>query len=293
MLASALRHAVIALVLLAFPLSAFAWGQDGHKVVCRIAYLLLDDADQDEVRRLTEAFTGPDGRKYQFFTDACVFPDDARPKARQGLPEWVRFDQFSNWHFLNVRRETVVIGADACANDCVLHGIEFHANLLKNGASDQERAEALFFLGHWVGDVHQPLHVSFADDLGGNEVKPIRGGFYSSGSLHSVWDTGIIVNARGSTSWLPYANRLRNEVTPVEQATWLVASPLAWAQESYAITTARLADYCEWTTSQCASEPATGRTLTITYQREFQETVEERLRQAGSRLADVIRQNIR
>ena len=293
MAASAIRLAVVALVLLMFPLSAFAWGPDGHRSVCRIAYLLLDDADQAEVRRLTEAFTGPDGRKYQFFTDACLFPDDARPKARQGLPEWVRLDQFSNWHFLNVPRETVVIGAGACANDCVLHGIEFHANLLKNGASDQERAEALFFLGHWVGDVHQPLHVSFADDLGGNNVKPIRGGFYTSGSLHSVWDSGIIVNARGDVGWRQFAEKLEAEITPVEQAAWLVAPPLEWAQESYTITTARLAEYCEWTTTECAAEPGTGRTLTITYQREFQETVEDRLRQAGVRLAEMIRQNIR
>jgi S1/P1 Nuclease len=293
MLASAIRSAVIALVLLAFPLSAFAWGQDGHRIVCRIAFLLLDDADQAEVMRLTEAFTGPDGRKYQFFTDGCVFPDDARPKARQGLPEWVRFDQFSNWHFLNVPRATMVIGASACANDCVLHGIDFHANLLKTGATAQARAEALFFLGHWVGDVHQPLHVSYADDLGGNDVKPIRGNFYSSGSLHSVWDSGIVTKARGSVGWLPYANKLHAEVTPVEQANWLVAPPLEWAQESYAVTTARLADYCEWTTTECAREPATGRTLGIVYQREWQETVEERLRQAGARLADVIRQNLR
>jgi hypothetical protein len=294
MAASALRRAVIAMVLLGFPLSAFAWAPDGHRMVCRIAYLLLDDDDQAEVRRLTQAFTGPDGRKYTFYTDACIFPDDARPKAVDGVAGWERFAQFNNWHFLNVPRDTVTIGADACHDDCVVHGIEFHAAQLKNGANDQERAEALFFLGHWLGDVHQPLHVSFADDRGGNNIKPIRGGFYTSGSLHSVWDSGIIVKGKGALGWREYADKLEKLITPVERDTWLAAEePLEWAQESYVITTGRRLNYCEWSATECAPEGDPARTLGSAYQREFQDEVELRLRMAGARLAELIRKNIR
>jgi hypothetical protein len=42
------------------------------------------------------------------------------------------------------------------------------ALLSSNGADDEAKLEALKFLGHWVGDVHQPLHVSLEDDRGGN-----------------------------------------------------------------------------------------------------------------------------
>lgn len=289
---SALRLAAVAIVLLASPSSIYAWGYDGHRAVCHIAWLQLDEADRAEVRRLTEAFTGPDGRKYRFLTDGCTFPDDARPKAVEGLAEWIRYRPFNNWHFLNVPRETVLIGADACADNCVVHGIAFHAAQLKSGASDQERAEALFFLGHWHGDIHQPLHISYADDLGGNEVKPIRGGYYTSGSLHSVWDGGIIARARGELGWREYAEKLAKDITPADAATWLTAEPLEWAQESYVLSTSRRADYCEWSTVRCEPEPG-GRTLGSAYQREWQDEVERRLRQAGVRLAETIRRNIR
>jgi S1/P1 Nuclease len=54
-------------------------------------------------------------------------------------------------------------------------------------ASDQDQLDALKFLGHWVGDVHQPLHVSFEDDRGGNGVKV--SGVLCGGKLHGVWDS--------------------------------------------------------------------------------------------------------
>ena len=58
--------------------------------------------------------------------------------------------------------------------------------LSSSSATEQETLEALKYLGHWVGDVHQPLHVSFEDDRGGNEIG-VSGGVCSH-NLHAVWD---------------------------------------------------------------------------------------------------------
>jgi hypothetical protein len=58
-----------------------------------------------------------------------------------------------------------------------------------------ERLQLLKTLGHWVGDIHQPFHVSFADDRGGNLVAiagPCRHG------LHAVWDACIIESQPGA-----------------------------------------------------------------------------------------------
>ena len=124
--------------------------------------------------------------------------DEARSKARDNVPGWDRFDPFENWHFLNVPRTTRSVEQSHCHDNCVLTGIAHHAEALTTASTDRDRAEALFFLGHWIGDVHQPLHISYVDDRGGNDIKPINGGFYASSNLHAVWDSGIIAKAIGS-----------------------------------------------------------------------------------------------
>jgi hypothetical protein len=260
-------------------------------MVCRIAYLLLDDAQQTEVRRLTAAYRRPDGGEIRYFTDGCIFPDEARAKARDGISGWTRFDEFNDWHFLNLPRDSHEVSIDDCGGNCVLHAIDFHAAALKNAATDQDKAEALFFLGHWVGDVHQPLHVSFADDLGGNSIKPIKGGFYQSGSLHSVWDSGIIFNGTGMRGWRIYADQLKDAITPVAESHWLTADSVEWARESFVVTTSPDVTYCRWNGDSCDSN-GSSRTLTSTYQTQFQDEVEMRLQQAGVRLADLIRKNL-
>ena len=53
-----------------------------------------------------------------------------------------------------------------------------------------DKLAALKFLGHWVGDLHQPLHVSFEDDRGGNEIA-VHG--ECSGKLHGAWDTCLVL----------------------------------------------------------------------------------------------------
>jgi hypothetical protein len=53
---------------------------------------------------------------------------------------------------------------------------------------------ALKSLGHWVGDIHQPLHVSFLDDRGGNTI---RTSGQCPGNLHAVWDNCLVQYAIG------------------------------------------------------------------------------------------------
>jgi hypothetical protein len=274
---------------------ASAWGPDGHRIVCRIAFQLLDAPRQAEIRRLSGLYRNPDGEGFESFSEGCLFPDEARSKARDNLPGWDRFDPFENWHFLNVPRTTGSIAESDCHGNCVLTGIANHTEALSNGADDQARAEALFFLGHWVGDIHQPLHISFSDDLGGNNIKPINGGFFSSGSLHSVWDSGIIAKAVGTDGWRIYADRLARAISPPEKETWIGGQPISWAQESYNLITRPKAQYCTWRDinhqSTCVGI-AQVRTLAQPYQTEFEDDVELRLQQAGTRLADLLRQHL-
>lgn len=291
--ASGLAFAVAVAVGSASP-EVLAWGDDGHQIVCAIAYKMLSQTDRQEVDRLTHLYRTPDNGKFTFFTKACTFPDLARSKSRSNNPtvaqRWQHFAQFSNWHFLNLARTDRVVDVQVCANDCVLHGIDHHRGELANHSlPDKQRAEALFFLGHWVGDVHQPLHVSYADDLGGNDIKPISGIYAPIGHLHGVWDSGIVGRAHGGQDWWTFSGQLRSQITPQLQQTWSAVPVKDWAQESYDITTQAETRYCEMSGNQCRSIPG-GRFLAASYQNRFGSVVELRLKRAGARLATLIQQ---
>ncbi len=280
--------------------NVFGWGEEGHRMVCRIAWLSLSPDDQKEVDRLTKAYQTPPGTRLQInsFPDACVFADEARTQAKEAeksgntTSPWLHFKGFSNWHFLNVARSVKKIRETACHDDCVLTGITTHSGMLKSGTTDQERAEGLIFLGHWVGDLHQPLHISYADDLGGNNIKPVIGGFYPIPksyplNLHAVWDGSIIRIMIADPGWREFADGLYAKITDKQKTDWPASKSLAWAQESYNITTRAGVQYCKMTTAGCESF-GTGRELTKSYQDNFAKEVDLRLQKAGTRLAALI-----
>jgi hypothetical protein len=62
------------------------------------------------------------------------------------------------------------------------------AVLASPNATDEEKLAALKFPGHWVGDIHQPMHAGFRDDRGGNHVRMLGS---SCESLHTLWDRSI------------------------------------------------------------------------------------------------------
>ncbi|HEY2323478.1 MAG TPA: S1/P1 nuclease [Thermoanaerobaculia bacterium] len=273
--------------------SALAWGPDGHRSVCEIAYLHLDKAHQHEVNRLAKKMRVPPGvTKYTSFAQGCTFPDEVRAKSGAAF---AKYQAFNEWHFFNVPRTTSAITSDAGCNDnCVLHGIDFHTTALAHATNDQSRAEALLFLGHWLGDLHQPLHISYQDDQGGNLIKPIDGGLYTSKSLHSVWDSGIIANGENNEGWKAFADALNEKITDEDKTAWLGGTHADWANESYQITINPDVQYCKENSgnTSCDALPNPSRTLEEPYQKEFDPQVEKRLEQAGIRLADILQKNL-
>ena len=276
------------------PREAKAWSRDGHRIVCRVAYQLLDATRRAEIDRLTSSYRDPDGQAISSFWDACSYADDVRAKANSS-PAWKRFAVFEIWHYANVPRTTTRLPAPPCQSACVIAAIPAHADSLRNANNDASKSEALFFLSHWVGDMHQPLHLGFADDRGGNDVRPIEGGYYSVSNLHALWDGGVPGKLIGSAGWQDFADQLVREITPAQQASWIQGTATDWAQESYNLITAPKAQYCEWQSvggaMSCVPRPGS-RTLGEQYQVEFGDDVALRLQQAGVRLAELIRTNL-
>lgn len=261
---------------------ALSWGRIGHQIVCRIAQNELQPAERRELNRLARLYK-KHGVSYTSFPPSCFFPDQIKD-----LPA---FKRYRRTHFVNVPRTAGAVDVDdsSCADSkCVIEGIAEHAGKLRTATNDVRRAEALFFLGHWIGDIHQPLHVSFADDSGGFFV-PVVSDFYPDSNLHAVWDTGIIRAAMGEDlAWRDYADELHATITAQQRTQWLNSDALQWAQESYEIALRDEVDYCARTAARCRGEEH-DRELTSDYQELFQDDVELRLKQAGVRLAGSIR----
>jgi hypothetical protein len=203
-----MRIVILMLVVAFCPIrSALAWGDTGHRIICEIALQELTDNARQRVKQLMRLDV-----EFSRLSDVCTGPDHPRQRADE--------------HYVNLPRDAAEIDADECplAGRCVLTAIDLDLVVLSSAtASDQDQLHALKFLGHWIGDVHQPLHVSFEDDRGGNVVK-VTGGV-CGGNLHGVWDNCIIERGLNATV---VANQLRARITDQLRSDWLASSPTDW-----------------------------------------------------------------
>ena len=294
---------VVAAVLLSAGV-ARGWGDEGHKIVGEMATRLLSPEQQREVKTLVRAIERPDGQRYAHLATACTLADTARNKARDQaeavrdgiqttaarLAPWSRFAPMERWHFLNLPRDTRHVPESGCT-DCVLQAIAVHGKQLADRTQPLAlRGEALALLGHWVADAHQPFHVSYEDDRGGNRIDRLSGIYPEARNLHDVWDNGILARgqtARGLRDWRAYAQALAAEIDPADRARWETADARTWADESYALVTDPALLYCRWEEGTCRSL-GKERRLTDAYQARFQPVAERRLQQAAVRLARTI-----
>ena len=144
--------------------------------------------------------------------------------------------------------------------------------------------------------MHQPLHVSFVDDRGGNQIRVT--GPCSAHELHGVWDSCIIDKELGADVDT-IATELMNGVTQAQIQQWRNSKPIDWANESFHIATEADVEYCVEKNGACfysrahetfdASDP---RTVDVdqTYLDHFAPIVRDRLRMAGVRLAMLLEQ---
>jgi len=290
---------LLATLALAWAAPAFAWGDAGHRTVCEIAWRNLTPTAQAEVRRLLGAHPvipvrAPRNRELGW---ACTYPDNVvtgGPQRR--APE----------HFVNYPRSLMAVAPDTgCggAPICVVSAILADYSRLRNPAlPDEDRAEALIYLGHWLGDIHQPLHSSYRDDQGGNEVNS-RG--LCTRSLHSTWDTCMLVQrvyADDSAPSIPEVQTVAaawsGSVTDSERAFWLSSAPWQWSAESYAVTIAPATDYCTMVGGACQYSAARmsfadgARRETVLVDKDYIDRaipiIQRRITQAGIRLAHIL-----
>jgi hypothetical protein len=262
--------AILALILCA-PIPSFAWGPEGHRVVADIARAHLTKSARGRVRELLG-------------TDDLASISTWADEVRNQRPETY------GWHFVDIpwnaqgfseprdcyRFDEKHPEANQDHHNCVVDRIEiFERTLANQNASNADRVEALKFLVHFVGDIHQPLH-AIGEARGGNDIHVVEFGSPECGTrpcnLHFVWDLGLIDHARREE--VEYDAYLENLIIKRDLQKRAGGSPEDWANESFHLA------HQVWLTE--------GGQVNEAYYRRNIEIVNERLALAGLRLASLL-----
>ena len=200
------------LALAACILPAYGWGPEGHRLVARIAFDELTPAARDRVA----AILAPD----QTLTSISSWADEVRRSRPESEP----------WHYVDIPidKPHLDMKRDCPKGACVIAEIARNrATLQDPSATAVQRREALMFLVHFIGDMHQPLHCSNHNDRGGNGVRVMFNNRRSN--LHSVWDSAMLgrmgTEDRLYTTLCEEAGRHRKK--------WAKGTVADWAEQAH------------------------------------------------------------
>jgi hypothetical protein len=268
------RRAAAALVLLTVGSAAHlqAWGGQGHRLVALLAAERLTPV----ARRNIVWLLGPES-----LADIASWADRYNDGAYQTF----------YWHFLNIppdattydrdrdcpRQPGVAAGTRADAwRDCAVDRILYNkARLAETTLDRADRAIALKFLVHLVGDLHQPFH-ALGVGHGGNDIPVVAFGSDTCGThscnLHGVWDSELMAHRRLDDG--RYLRPLRDLIATSGWAQRPSGTPAEWAMQSHDLAKAALL-------------PEHGRVDEAYYRAQIA-IVDRRLAQAGVRLAAIL-----
>ncbi len=164
----------------------------------------------------------------------------------------------------------------------VIDAIERFAKVLAEKTTPKEhRGEALKFLVHFVGDLHQPLHCADRNgDKGGNGRLVFFPGRKKAVSLHMVWDTLILPRSKGKRSVAEYGDALNAKITEKQAKAWAKGTPREWAAECW-----QLARDVVYRDIPPVGDPPV---ITEEYVARAQPVIDEQIQKAGVRLAETL-----
>lgn len=207
-----MRPALLLSILFFFTPAAHAWSEFGHELIGELAYRQLTPAARAAVDELLQ------GEPEPTLAGIAAWADEIRDQPP--------YEHTAPYHYVRINDAHCVFDrARDCGTDaCVVGAIQRYAAVLADETRPRaERAEALKFVVHFVGDVHQPLHSGHRADRGGNQFQiNLRG---EGTNLHSVWDYHVIRSA--DLDFDGWMRRLQS--VPVAA---MRNSPAQWAEAS-------------------------------------------------------------
>jgi len=233
----------------------FAWGAIGHRIVGLIAERHLTKKAKKNLNLILDNETLAEVGNYMDF----IRSDNT-------------YSHMTSWHYATIPDGQTYKEAGIPESGDVIQTINrLVSELSSKEFSDEDEAFALKCLVHLIGDIHQPLHVGNGTDKGGNDVKLEY--FWNSSNLHRVWDSEIIDGQQYSyteyVEWIDHAS-------PSELEAWNSLEVLDWASESKTYR------------DQCYDTLPENMKLSYRYNFDNLELVNQRLLQAGLRLAGIL-----
>lgn len=247
------------LSLLLIASNAQAWGKNGHQIVGEIAWSYLQPEVKSEVEQLLKVAGEPG------LAEASTWADRIR---REEQYKWT-----APLHYINLPHDWngYVEARDCPPAGCIVKALEKYEETLSNPeATQSERAQALLFVAHFVGDLHQPMHTGLREDRGGNDIEVRFFGFPTN--LHALWD--VYLPAGFAEDWRTYAHQQQNKITDAQRTTWQNSDKKTWTAESH-----HFAHNNAYTDKLNLGED---------YYRSNRKIVEQRLQQGGVRLAGLL-----
>lgn len=243
------------------PIFGFAWSQKGHDTVAFIAESHLTPEAKVAAEELL------DGKSIVYYAN---WLDNA-----SHTPEYA---YTKTWHYKNVDDGQTYENAPINEDGDIVLALKDQIKILGDTArSKEERALALKMVVHFMGDVHQPMHLGHATDLGGNKWNVNF--FRKSTNLHSVWDSDLVEAAHNwsHTEWQREIDRLsEDEISEVTKSD----NPEDWAVE-----TLQIADKVYRTT------PIDSR-IEYDYIAKWTPVVEQQFIRGGLRLARILNETL-
>lgn len=210
-----MKRTILNVIMLAATMSAFSWGQKGHDVTAYIAEQHLTPATAAAVSEILE------GKSPVYWAN---WLDNA-----SHTPEYATT---KTWHYKNIDEGVRYEEAPANPAGDAVTAIKAQIETLSDpAASKADRNLAMKIIVHVVGDLHQPLHMGHATDLGGNRIKLQY--FGRNANLHSIWDTNLVESAHkwSYTEWQQQLDRLSDS----EREAVVAGSVDDWAKQTVAI----------------------------------------------------------
>lgn len=231
------------------------WDKTGHRVVGEVAQKYLKPSAKRAIAKLLGG---------QSLAEVSTFADEIKSDSL--------YNRFYSWHFVNYPLDEEYGDSPPSARGDIVMAIEECKRIIQDsGSGPAEKVFYLKMLVHFIGDLHQPMHVGREEDRGGNDI--FLKWFGNETNLHSIWDSKLI-NFYGM-SYTELAATLP-QVDRKERKLLQAGNTLDWVEESRALAI------------QLYEGVSLEENLRYRYHYIWWPTVEDQLLRGGLRLAKVL-----
>ena len=231
------------------------WGKTGHRATGEIAEKYLTKKAKKEIDKLLNGYS---------LAFVSTYADDIKSDDK--------YKKYYTWHYVNFPIGSNYESHPKSETGDLIEGINTCIKFLKDeSCSKEDKVFHLKMLVHFIGDLHQPLHIGRAEDRGGNDIK--LQWFYKDTNLHAVWDSKMIDGY--GMSYTELANSTQ-KLSSQQLESIQNGSPVDWMNDSRKL--------CE----EVYTSAESGENLRYRYSYDYMDTVRLQLQKGGIRLASLL-----